>query len=310
MPLTYTTDRILLEFCILNKRPNSSRHSLWVICNDCYLLLSISLAICISCYRISCPECPSYTPQTKFSSSFVSSAGVRTAPDTPYGSSVMIAISCYRYLLLSVSSHFLPRMPLTYTTNRILLEFCILNRRPNSSRPLWVICNDWYLLLSISFGICISCYRNSCPKCPLHTPQTEFSSSFVSSAGVRTAPDIPYGSFVMSGISCYRYLLLSVSLAIAFPAQNASYIHHRQNSLRILLSQTASEQLHTFLMGHLWWLVSLAIDISCYLYLLLSHFLPRMPLTYTTDRILFESCVLRQRPNSSRHSLWGICNDW
>ena len=99
MPHTYTTDRILLEFCVLTQRPDSSRHSLWGIFNHRYLLLSISLvseslAIDFAAQNASLP-----TPQTEFSSSFVSSPNVRPTPDTPYGASLIIGISCYRYFL-------------------------------------------------------------------------------------------------------------------------------------------------------------------------------------------------------------------
>ena len=134
MPLTYTTAKNLLEFCILNGRPDNSRHSVWGILNHCYIGISwtnfatqnapyihhsknsprtlyrkrasgqlqtfpmrrfeslICFIICISCYRylleqLCRPECPLHTPQQEFSSSFVSAAGVPTAPDTPYGPS-------------------------------------------------------------------------------------------------------------------------------------------------------------------------------------------------------------------------------
>ena len=50
MPPTYTITKILLEFCILSKRPNSSKHSLWdILIIDIFYsrfrLVSVSVAI-------------------------------------------------------------------------------------------------------------------------------------------------------------------------------------------------------------------------------------------------------------------------
>ena len=153
----------------------------------------MSVAIGISCivifrYRFSCPECPLFTQQTEFSSSFVFSPSVRTVPDILYGAFLIIGISCYRYLLYRnrLLSIFLSKMPSTYTTDRILLEFCVLTQRPDNSRhSLWAIFNPRYLLWSISLS--------ERPECPLPTPQQEFSPRFVSSPSVRTTPDNPYG---------------------------------------------------------------------------------------------------------------------
>ena len=69
-------------------------------------------------------ECPLPTPLKELSLSFVSSSSFRTDTDTFYGASGT------------------PRMPRTYTTTRIILEFCVLNHRSDRYRhSLWSIRN-------------------------------------------------------------------------------------------------------------------------------------------------------------------------
>ena len=144
---------------------------------------------------VSCLKCHLFTPQTDFISRFVSSASVPTDADIPYGPSCI-----------------LPTMPLTYTTITILFELCILSQRPaDSIHSLWAILyfaqNASYThrrqisirvlypqpacgrLRSLPMG-----HTVSCPECPLHTPQINFSTSFVFSASAVTDPDNYYGA--------------------------------------------------------------------------------------------------------------------
>ena len=113
MPPTLTTDRILIESRVLTHSPAGSRQSLWGIFNHRYLLLSVSLVSESLAIDFPAQNAPLPTPQTEFSSSFVSSSSVRPAPDTPYGTSFIIGISCDRYLLYRnlLLSIFPPRMP-------------------------------------------------------------------------------------------------------------------------------------------------------------------------------------------------------
>ena len=158
MSLNYTTAQHLPEFCILNKRPDNSKQSLWAMFNYWYRLLSVSLVICIFCYRISCPECPLRTPQQKVSSSFLSEPPPHQLQTLPM-ESLIIGISCYRYLLLCVSLAIaFPAQNAPYPhRTKSLFEFSVSNHRHiSSSHSPWDIVNHWYLLLSVSLVIGIS----------------------------------------------------------------------------------------------------------------------------------------------------------
>ena len=136
-------------------------------------------------------------------------------------------------------------MPSTHTTDRILIESCVFTQCPACSRKsLCGIFNHWYVLLSVSLV-------SEHPEHTLSTLQTEFTSNLVSSPSVRTAPDIFHVAFLIIGISCYRYLLYRNLLLSIFLPRMHPYLHHRQNSHRILCPHPASDQLQTLLMGHL-----------------------------------------------------------
>ena len=180
------------------------------------------------------------TPQTEFSSSSLLTTSPQSSPPCSIAIkkssvSLVIGISCIGMFCYRLCR---PECPLTYTTDRILIECCVLMQRPIIYRhSLWGIFSHRYLLLSVSL---VSERRER----PLPTPQQEFSSSFVSSPSVRPAPDTPYGVFFIIGISCYRYLL--------YPnPENAPYPHHSKNSPRVFYPQPASRQLQTLPMGHL-----------------------------------------------------------
>ena len=100
-------------------------------------------------------ECLLLTPQQQFFSNFVFSTSAPTDPDCLCGASRAA------------------RMPLIYTTVKILFEFCVLNRRLDRSiMSLWDI---------------------PMVECPLPAPQQKFYLNFVSSTGAPTYPDCPYG---------------------------------------------------------------------------------------------------------------------
>ena len=73
-----------------------------------------------------------YHTITIFSSSFLSSATVRSAPTTPYRPHIVISILWHLYTSILISQ-ILPEMHQTYTTTRILFEFSVLSHRPDSS---------------------------------------------------------------------------------------------------------------------------------------------------------------------------------
>ena len=96
----------------------------------------MSIAIGISCYSNSYPKCLFTVTTARILFELFVPTTATSALDTPCGASLIIGISCYRYLLRSVSpgKSLPPRMPPTYTSIKNLLECCILNSRPNSSR--------------------------------------------------------------------------------------------------------------------------------------------------------------------------------
>lgn len=96
MFLTYTTTKILFECCIRNKRPTTCRHSVWAILKN---------------------QNDSYIHHHFFvSSNVVSESSVPPTPNTPYWLSQTHSKNLY------------------LAPTKILIDFYILNKRPNTSR--------------------------------------------------------------------------------------------------------------------------------------------------------------------------------
>ena len=104
-------------------------------------------------------------------------------------------------------------------------------------------------------------------------------------------------------IFCYLYFLDQLC------RPHASYIHHNKNSLWVLYPQRAPDNSKHSLWAILnyWYLLLSVYFVICIFW---TNLQPRIIITYTTAKNLFEFCIFIRRPDNSRHCLWGILKHW